>query len=112
MVLRQKIYVAIALGLAASTPLALAQNHEHQWQIAKTVSANFKAVAAQPDIEVFSAPGLIMVKVTHEVEVRIYTILGKLISAQVLQPGTFQYEMDSHGIYIIKTDETSCKIAI
>ncbi|MCH5235701.1 MAG: hypothetical protein J1E16_10440 [Muribaculaceae bacterium] len=95
-----------------STPLLLAQTHDHQWKEAKAISGNFKAITTQPDIEIFSAPNTIMLKVNENVEVRIFTILGKLISAQQLEPGIFMYNMDAHGIYIIKTEKTSCKIAV
>ena len=53
-----------------------------------------------------------MVKVNQNVEIRIFTILGKLLSHQQLEPGIYQCEIDSHGVYIIKTDETTCKIGI
>ena len=89
-----------------------AQNHEYEWIEAKTINGNFKAVTSQPDIEIFTSSNVIMLKVNESVEVRLYTILGKLISAQQLEPGIFQYYMDSHGIYVIKTEKTSCKIAI
>ena len=98
--------------LILSTPLLLAQSHDHQWKEAKSINGNFKAVSTQPDIEIFSAPNIVMLKVNENVEVRLFTILGKLISAQQLEPGIFVYNMDSHGIYIIKTEKTSCKIAI
>lgn len=102
------IYICIAL-VSGSTKGMCA---EHQWQEAKAINGNFKAVSSQPDIEVFSAPNVIMIKVNHNVDVRVFTILGKLISEEHLEPGIFQYNVDSHGIYIIKTQESSCKIAI
>ena len=100
------------VGLTLSAPAVVSQPLDHQWTEAKTLNGNFKAVTTQPDIEIFSAPNVIMLKVNENVEVRLYTILGKLISAQQLDPGIFQYHMDSHGIYIIKTEKTSCKVAI
>lgn len=92
--------------------MAEAQTYSKQWQNAKNIEGNYKAVSSQPDIEVFSAPNMIMVKVNHETEVRLFTILGKLIHAQKLEPGIFEYHLETHGIYIIKTDSSSCKIAI
>lgn len=114
MLLKGKLRIVWFIGILLTTGCLVAQLHElpNHWIEAKTINGNFKAVTSQPDIEVFSAPNIIMVKVNHEVEVRIYTILGKLISAQNLQPGIYQHQIDSHGIYIVKTDDTSCKIAI
>ncbi|MCH5240816.1 MAG: hypothetical protein J1F67_00110 [Muribaculaceae bacterium] len=112
MVLKNKISAVILGCLLLTSPLAIAQDHQNLWIEAKSISGNFKAVTTQPDIEIFSAPNVIMLKVNENVEVRLFTILGKLISAQQLEPGIFQFNMDTHGIYIIKTDKTSCKIAI
>lgn len=100
-------------GLILSAPTTYAQTQNpRQWQEVKTVNSNYKAVSSLPDIEVFNAPNVIMVKVAATTEVRIFTILGKLISSQKLQPGIYEFHMDSHGIYIIKTEGSSCKIAI
>ena len=108
----RKILAGILLGCISATPLVYAQTPEQQWQKATSLNGSFKAVISQPDIEVFSAPHIIMLRVNKEVDVRLFTILGKLVSAEHLEPGLFQFNMDSHGIYIIKTDKTSCKIAI
>ncbi|MCH5231421.1 MAG: hypothetical protein J1F43_06460 [Muribaculaceae bacterium] len=95
-----------------ATPLLFAQSQQKGWHEAKNITANFKAVSSLSDIEVFSAPNMIMLKVNQPTEVRIFTILGKLVSSQYLEPGVFQYHLDAHGIYLIKTEQSSCKIAV
>ena len=109
---RKNFIFSLFIALSVISSVMDANTHEPQWQEAKSITGNFKAISSQPDIEVFSAPNVIMVKVNQNVQVRIFTILGKLISDQHLEPGIFQFHLDSHGIYIIKTDETSCKIAL
>lgn len=110
----KKLFVIISLLLAAlcCSPRIFAQNHEMGWHEAKNITGNFKAVSTHPDIEVFSAPNVIMVKVNHGVDIRVFSILGKLISEERLEPGIYQFTIESHGIYIVKTSETSCKLAI
>ena len=108
----RKILIGLIMLTGMASSLCVAQTHVNQWLETKSISGNFKAVVSQPDIEVFSAPNNIIIKVNYGVDVRLFTILGKLISVQHLEPGIFQYHLDSHGIYIIKTGETSCKIAI
>lgn len=110
--IKRRIIIAVISGVCCLTSMASAQSVEHQWQEAKNISGNFKAVSSHPDIEVFSAPNMIMLKVSREVKVNVFSILGKLLSSQTLTPGIYQFEIESHGVYIIKTDETSCKIAI
>lgn len=106
------ISIFMILSLLTAAPLGIAQTSTPQWENAEAITGNFKAVASNPEFEVFSAPNVIMLKVNKEIDVRVFTILGKLISAQHLQPGIFQCNLDSHGIYIIKTDKASCKLAI
>lgn len=101
----------ISLILSLAIP-AMAQENTRIWQETKSLSHNLKAVSATEEVEVFSAPNVIMVKVNKPCEIRIFTILGKLVSAQKLEPGIFEYHLDTHGIYIIKTENSSCKIAI
>lgn len=98
--------------LASSFAAAATHESGQGWEETQSITGNFKAILAQPDIEVFSAPYTVMMKVNHEVDVRIYTILGKLVSSEHLNPGIYKYTHEAHGIYIIKTDETSCKVAI
>ena len=110
--LKTKILLPAVFFLSLLPLNTLAQSHERQWTVTKNIEGNFKAVTSQPDIEVFSSPNVILLRANQPVEVRLFTILGKLISAQKLEPGLYEYHLDSHGIYIIKTSETSCKIAI
>ncbi|MCH5238761.1 MAG: hypothetical protein J1F38_00915 [Muribaculaceae bacterium] len=109
----KKILLLSFIGTLLCAPAILTAQVQHkEWQEAKNITANFKAVSSLPDIEVFSAPNIIMLKVNKQTEVRIFTILGKLISSQLLEPGVFEYQLDAHGIYLIKTEHSSCKIAV
>ena len=110
--LRKILKYCLTAGVLFCAAYSYAHNDHKEWHEAQAISGNFKAVTAQPDIEVFSAPNVVMVKLNRPTEVRLFTILGKLISSQRLEPGIFEYKLDSHGIYIIKTEDTSCKVAI
>ena len=105
--------LSLLSGLLFLAPaISFAQSHPDRWLEAKAVATNCKAVADLKDIEVFSAPNTIMVKVNHQTQIRLFTILGKIIHEQRLNPGIYEFHLDSHGIFIIKTDESSCKVAI
>ncbi|MCH5229817.1 MAG: hypothetical protein J1F12_07500 [Muribaculaceae bacterium] len=112
MKLKKYIIIPLFFLCLISMPKARAQEQKNTWHTSQSINTNFKAVSSQPDIDVFSAPNIIKLKVNHDVEVSIYTILGKLVSRQYLHPGIYEFEQDAHGIYIIKTEETSCKVAI
>lgn len=106
------LFLSLTLAICGLSASPMTPSHENQWQEAKNISGNFKAITAHPDIEVFSAPNVVMIKVNRELKVNIFTILGKLLSSETLTPGIYQYEIESHGVYIIKTDDTSCKLAL
>lgn len=89
-----------------------AQNIQKGWSESKNIDTNFKAVAASPDIEVFSAPNIIKLKVNQPVEIRVFSILGKLLNSQHLDSGIYEYHVEAHGIYLIKTEQSSCKVAV
>ena len=108
----KKYIIASVVGFLLSAPCVYAQSFDNQWHETKMVAGSLKAVTSQTDIEVFSSSSLIMVRVNKEVDIRIFTILGKLISSQHLSPGVYEYHMEPHGIYIVKTEDTSCKLAI
>lgn len=112
MKLRRLSLFCLAISWALASFAVMANDKLNNWVEAKNISSNFRAVAAQPEIEVFSAPNTIMIKVNQDTEVRIFSILGKLISNQKLSPGIYQFNLDVHGIYIIKTDSSSYKIAV
>lgn len=112
MTIKREIFSWILLWIFFTSPIMIAYSQSNVWVEAKSINGNFKAVCAQPDIEVFSAPNVIMIKVNQPTEVRLFSILGKKISSEHLERGLFQYHMESHGIYIVKTDMSSCKIAI
>ena len=104
--------VILVLGAVLAISPLWAQSSLGKWQEIKNIHGNVKAVSSLPDIEVFSAPNVVMLKVNQETNVRIFTILGKLLSTQRLEPGIYEFHLEAHGVYLIKTDLSSCKIAI
>ncbi|MCH5236696.1 MAG: hypothetical protein J1E95_02730 [Muribaculaceae bacterium] len=86
--------------------------NENQWEQIETIGEGVKPISKQQDIEVFSAPSVIKVNVTRTLKIEIFTILGKLISSQELEAGNYEFRMNSHGVYIVKTAESTSKVAI
>lgn len=62
--------------------------------------------------EVYASQGSIIIRTDKKVDVRVFTILGQLVSQATLNPGTSELKMKSRGIYIIKIDNITQKIAI
>lgn len=53
-------------------------------------------------IEIFGNNGVITIRTTHRIQVRVFTILGQLVSQSVLNAGTSELHVGSRGIYLVK----------
>ena len=82
-----------------------------RWETLKAVPPTMKPIMSQNDIAVFAAPSVIAITVSHPVNIKIFTILGKLVTSKKLEPGIYEFNLNAHGVYIIKTDDTTCKVA-
>jgi len=63
-------------------------------------------------IEIYGENGVITVVTSHRVTVRVYTILGQLVSRATLPPGTSELRIGSRGIYLVKIDNLTQKVAL
>ena len=98
----------LALSLLAA-PLSAAPKG---WEPVKTERTDAKSVVRDNDVELKSASGLIIITVNHPVQVKIFTILGRLVSSETVTAGTSQLQLPAHGVYIVKIGELTCKVAV
>ena len=63
-------------------------------------------------IEIFAKDGTVIIRTPRKVQVKVFTILGQLVSQDILNPGTSELKIASRGIYIIKIGSLTQKIAI
>ncbi len=82
------------------------------WETVKTERTDAKQVVKDTEVEVKAAPGVIIVSVNHSMQVKIFTILGRLVSSETLGTGTSQLQLPAHGVYIVKIGELTCKVAV
>ncbi len=64
------------------------------------------------NIEIFSKDGYIVVRLPHKTEVKVFTILGQLVSQAELNAGTSMLKVNSRGIYIVKVGNVTQKVAM
>lgn len=98
----------IAFTLLAA-PMAAAPKG---WEPVKTERADAKTVSRDSDVEVKSASGVIIITANHPVQVKIFTILGRLVSNETVTSGSSQLQLPAHGVYIVKIGEMTCKVAV
>lgn len=98
--------------MAVSYVDAMAQMHwrEGSARIENAQSLNDPNVS--DGVEIFGVDGAIVVRTNHRVQVRVFTILGQLVSQTVLNAGTSELKINSRGIYIVKIGNITQKVAL
>ena len=56
--------------------------------------------------------GTITIVTPKRISVRVYTILGQVVSQATLQPGTSELRLGSRGIYLVRIGNMTQKVAI
>ena len=63
-------------------------------------------------IEIYGSKGTITIVTPKRITVRVYTILGQMVSQATLQPGTSELRLGSRGIYLVRIGNLTQKVAI
>lgn len=99
----------MALLLAMAVPSHAAPKG---WESPKTERSDARTVARYSELEIKAARGTIIITTSHTLPIKIFTILGQLVNSETLSPGTSQYSVPAHGVYIIKAGDLTCKVAL
>ncbi len=74
--------------------------------------AESRLVIRDSDVEIRSVKGAIIIVSNRPVAVKVFTILGQLISQDTLPAGTSRLNISGHGVYIVKVADITCKVAL
>lgn len=82
------------------------------WEVVTlTDPASVPSEQAAPDLAVSVRDGgIILISTDKAVTVKVFSILGQLITQKHITPGTVRLSMDGHGIYILKADNVTRRI--
>ena len=97
------IILTMLLAIAGSDALCAEQA---QWQESK------HAVAPDTDVDISGRDGVIVIRTRRRIQVRVFTILGQLVSQATLNPGESILKVNSRGIYIVKVENRTQKVAL
>ena len=108
--MRRKLTIwAVVIGLALSN-LAAAQL---QWRETREVPGRSLVDPRQTDgIEIYGNNGVITIRTTRRITVRVFTILGQNVSTATLNPGASELRIGSRGIFIVKIGNLTQKVAL
>ncbi|MBD5189042.1 MAG: T9SS type A sorting domain-containing protein [Bacteroidales bacterium] len=105
----KKYLLILIVALITAAPAAAASN---KWETLKTERADAKTVVKETELEIKTASSTIIVTSNHNVQIKIFTILGRLLNSETLPPGTNQLTLPAHGVYIVKIGNITCKVAV
>lgn len=109
---RLKTYIAMMLMLLAATSAFHVSAATKGWETIKEERADAKSVVRDTELEIKSASGVIIVNANHPVQIKVFTILGRLVSSETVSAGRSQLQLPAHGVYIVKVGDLTCKVAV
>lgn len=105
-----KILLLSCLAACLATPAVQARS---SWESTRTErAADAKQVMRTSEVEVKVSSGVIFVTSARPVQVKVFSILGQLISQETIPAGTSRLQLGTHGIYIVKIGDLTCKVAL
>ena len=108
--MKRILTLALAMIMLAAVPAGMSA--ARTWEPLKTEMHELKSVAKDPEIEIKAGSGHLVVSANRQVQIKIFSILGQLISSDPLPAGTHRLSGTPHGVYIIKAGDLTCKVVI
>lgn len=103
-----KILASLVIAVSLTFPFdALSKG----WEPVRTDVSALNSVARDNDLEIRVSPGHVVVVSSQNVQIKIFTILGQLVSNETVPAGVSRLPL-SHGVYIVKAGDITCKIAV
>lgn len=106
--MRTVTVILLALMLAIA-PLAEAQR---QWEEMESELVVTDRGDGSDVLDISVRDGYVYVTTSKSVTVKIFSILGQLISQRTLRPGTTRTRISARGIYILKVGSVTRRITI
>lgn len=101
------IMLAVIMIMAASAVSSYAKG----WEPVRSDISSMTSVAREGEVELKVSPGWVVVSSSQQVQIKIFTILGQVVSRENLPAGVYRFSL-SHGVYIVKVGDLTCKIAV
>ena len=106
----RSIAVAALLALMALVPASVA--YAKGWEAVKPEKVMGNHVISDAELEIKVGGGLIFITSSKHINIKIFTILGSRIADDNLSAGTYQFAVPTHGVYIVKAGDLTCKVAV
>lgn len=104
-----KIFIISVLTLLSPFCLSAAKGWE---SVRSERLSEAKVVSRTSDVEVRSQRGVILISTSRPVQVKVFSILGQLVSHETVPVGVSQLVLNTHGLFIVKIGDMTCKVAL
>lgn len=108
----RKVRLMIAMLMAVLTFVSIPAALSKGWEPTRTNKEILKHVASDSELEIRAGGGIIHVTCNRPVNIKIFTILGSRIADDNLSAGSYQFTVPTHGVYLIKAGDITCKVAV
>lgn len=81
-----------------------------QWETVTPMTSGKDDAQLTDQLEVSREGEYIYLTVSRRSTVRLYTILGQMVSQQTVEPGTYRFRLKARGIYILKCGNSTRRI--
>lgn len=105
----RRLLVSFALLLSLAAPLP---SMSKGWEPSKANKEQYRLMASASELEIRAGGGVIHLTCSRPVNIKIFTILGSRIADDNLAPGSYQFAVPTHGVYLIKAGDITCKVAV
>lgn len=100
----------LILTLAIVCSVCLGVNAASAWERTGGKVQTERIEAEAPEIKV--SEGYVYVTTSRPITVKVFSILGQLISQETIQPGVSRFRLPARGIYILKVGDITKRITI
>lgn len=105
----RQLFVILSLALA----FLLSSGASPRWEIVDAPAGIFAEQRTEPDwVDVVVRDNVIYIASQKQVNVKVFTILGQLVSQETLPAGVHRLQMKTKGIYILKIGTLTRRLTI
>ena len=109
--MKRRLCKVVAILMASVAVMMPLSSFAKGWEPVRTDVSGLNSVARDNDVEIRVSPGHVVVVASQSVQIKVFTILGQVVSSETLPAGISRLPL-SHGVYIVKVGDLTCKIAV
>lgn len=109
----RSLVISLLIAASAASTASAADVLPKGWEtVSQEMRAGGKSVVKESDVEISVNGAAIIVSAASPVQIKVFTILGRVVSETNLPAGASRLLLPAHGVYIVKAGQYTCKVAV